>query len=63
MNGLAALDENQEYPYRQTTDAERESSAKQAVTSLMEVLAPLGGHGGYGLFTPAVRAFAHSLLR
>lgn len=69
MRGLAAVADNRKYgsydeyaSHEPIADAEHEVSARQTVSALMEVLAPLGGRGGYGHFTPAVRAFAHSQL-
>lgn len=39
-----------------------EECARKAVHDLMDVLSPLGTHGGYGRLTPAVRAFARAQL-
>lgn len=43
-------------------DDERQQQAREAVRELMEILAPLGGAGRYGILTPPVRAFARMEL-
>jgi hypothetical protein len=42
--------------------SDRTDMVSRTIDPIMSVLAPLGGIGGYGQFTPAVRRLAHAAL-
>lgn len=59
-SGLQVLESADEGQHAETDHAEDE--ARDAVREVMEMLAPLGGPGGYGMLTGPVRTFARMKL-